>query len=443
MIKFLDIRPLWRLLTIVLAALFLLSACSDDADSKKNGPFNTGKSGEIAATNAEEASKADEAKEDCWQGKVLKQVYDVVGKLILVQYNNLTKGSLAVMSIAFAIWLALRLLKFVSSVTEASPAEIWNEIIKKAFICLFCGYLASTASLSLMFINVFLVPIYTAFLEFGSRIISLTQKEVESVTLFGEQIKFVMNNISCSFPADATIAIENSLPSEFQETMSCMICAVVDKLRLGRQLAFKAMAMNGFLPLLIGIAVWAIFYIVGFAFVFYLVDSIFRLGMMLLMLPLFIMSYAFGPTKKWAGIGFTNIMYSAAFMMAFSIIVAMTILAIVEFIQNNQALFNPSDVEKEVTQIGVVNLTILLIGFLALGSMGVAQGLTKSIIGGGVESKFQQNLKAVAGWIKNIILGAGSMALKKSGFYENTGLGRGLKAGSDLKRKLDELAGRH
>ncbi len=441
MTKVIDIKRLGRLFVMLLAALFILSACTDNNDAKKNGPFNTGEQGEVAGDKAVKASKADSVTDNCWQGKVLQKIYNVAGTVIIAQYENLTKGSLALMSISFAVWVALRLLKFVSSVTEASPAEIWNEIIRKAFICMFCGYLASSSVITLAFVNTFIIPIYTAFLEFAGRILAITQKSVSSVTVFGEEVQFVMSNITCQLPPGTKVSISHNFPPEFQETMSCMVCAVVDKLRLGRTLAFKAMSMNGILPWLIGALVWAIFYVVGFAFVFYLVDSVFRFGMMMVLLPLFIMSYAFGPTKKWAGLGFVNIMYSAAYMMAFSIIVATAILAIIEFIQNNPDIFNPQDSEREFSQIGTSSITILLMGFLILGSLGVAQSLTKTIIGGGIENKFQQNLKAVAQTIKNIITGGISKALNKGGFYD-TKVGQAFKAPAALKSKLDNLAGR-
>ncbi|MBE6452220.1 MAG: hypothetical protein E7012_01865 [Alphaproteobacteria bacterium] len=436
-----NIKTFGRLMLIALVSVFLLSACGEDAEFQKNSAYNTETANGTAADAAEEASQKDTAKVDCWQGKVLDDIYNVIGSLIMVQYANITKGSLAIISIGFAIWLALRLLKFVSSVTEASPSEIWNEIVRKAFICLFCGYLASNATLSIVFINTFIVPLYTAFLEFGGRILSLTAKEVSSVTVFGEEIKFVMENVSCQFPVEKKVEFSNGFPPEFRDTMSCMICSLVDKLRMGRKMALLAMSMGKVLPWITGLLVWAIFYVVGFGFVFYLVDSIFRLGMMILMLPLFIMSYAFGPTKKWANIGFVNIMYSAAFMMAFSIIVATTILSMITLVQSNASTYNPEVAQKEFSDIGVVSLSLMLIGFLVLGSLEVSQTLTKTIIGGHINAKFQQDLKAVAQMIKNIFVGGGKWALNKSGFHD-TWVGRRLKAVGEVKDRLNELAGR-
>ena len=104
-----------------------------------------------------------------------------------------------------------------------------------------------------------------------------------------------------------------------ETSMKCMVCSLVERLHLGADVALAAMFSGTILAFISGLLVFLIFYVVGFGFVFYLVDSLFRFGMMILLLPIFIMAYAFGPTRKWTGIGFSNIMNSAAFLMAFSI----------------------------------------------------------------------------------------------------------------------------
>lgn len=432
MSKFWNIIKKVKVLLMLLAVVLALSACSKDADSIKA----------ISAEDAETAVEKDPPQEvGCWQGDVLDTIYTVIGSTVMTQYNNLSAGSLSLMMIGFAIWVALRLLKFVSSVTESSPAEIWNEIVRKAFICLFCGYLAYSSGTLLYVVNYFLFPIYGAFLEFGSQILALAQSEVKSVRVFGEDITFQSASVACTVGADTNATLDG-FPPAYQETMSCMICTLVDKLRIGRQMALTAMSMNGILPWVTGLLVYCIFYVVGFAFVFYLVDSVFRFGMMILMLPIFIMAYAFGPTRKWTGIGFSNIMHSAVFMMAFSIIVATTLLAIISLITANGEIFDPQPREQHFKEISIATLCLLLIGFLVWGSMNVSQALTGSLIGAHIDAKFQQNLKAAAQTVLGIITGGFGWMLKRTGFYEKTDVGRSLKRMGAWKERMDSLAGR-
>ena len=435
-----NIKNFLKLLMVLLAAVVLLSGCSE----KVKGAFDQGESSSaISPTQAAESGDPAQGI-DCWQGHVLTILYDVIGQTIMRQYDKLSAGSLSIMMLAFAIWLALRLLKFVSSVTESSPGEVWNEIVKKAFICLFCAYLAYSSGTLLYVINYFLFPIYGAFLEFGSQILGLAQNNVQSVMVFNQQIDFQVHDISCSVLGDTNASLQAGFPPAFQNTMNCMICTLVDKLRLGRQMALVAMSMDGILPWLTGLLVFAVFYVVGFGFVFYLVDSIFRLGMMILMLPIFIMAYAFGPTKKWTGIGFSNIMHSAAFMMAFSIIIATVLLAMISLIADPEtgAIFNPQDPETHFQQISLATLCLLLLGFLVFGSMGVSQQLTSSIIGGSVDAKFQQNLKAVGQAILGMITGGFGWVAKKVAFYESNPIGRALNRAGALKQAMNRIAGR-
>ena len=439
MTRCIDIKTFLKMLMVLLAATMLLSGCSD----KVNGAFDQGNGSSADPYDVAENSDPAQAL-DCWQGQVLNTIYTVIGQTIMIQYDKLSAGSLSIMMIAFAVWLAIRLLKFVSSVTESSPAEVWNEIVRKAFICLFCAYLAYSSGTLLYVINYFLFPIYGAFLEFGSQILSLTHTENKSLTVFNQEIEFKIPNVSCAVGDDTKASLTEGFPPAFQTTMSCMICTLVDKLRLGRQMALVAMSMDGLLPWLTGLLVWAIFYVVGFGFVFYLVDSIFRFGMMILMLPIFIMAYAFGPTKKWTGIGFSNIMYSAAFMMAFSIIVATVLLAMISLIIDPETgdIFNPQNPEIHFQQISIATLCLLLLGFLIFGSMNVSEQLTSSIIGAHVDSKFQQDLKAVGQTILGIVTGGLGWVAKKVAFNERTALGRFLNRTGALKQAMNRIAGR-
>ncbi len=426
-----DIFKLGKLLMILLAAVFLLSACSTDGDIQAISPEES--------ENAEELASAGES---CWQGKVLKTIYNTIGILIMDQLAKLSEGSMSVMMIAFAVWMAIRLLKFVSSVREDSPAQIWNEIIQKAFICVFCGSLAYSSGTLLYVINFFLFPIYGAFLDFGSQILALSPSVSTTITVFGADLEFSGTKLNCAITGTVSADL-NGFPSGFSDSMNCMICAVVDRMRIGRNIALLAMSLDGTLAFFVGLLLWLIFYVVGFGFVFYLVDSIFRFGMMILMLPIFIMAYAFGPTRKWTKVGFENIMNSAAFMMAFSIIVATVLLAMTDLIASHSNIFNPENPQFHVENLSVATLCLLLIGFLIFGSMGVSQQLTSAIIGGRSDSQFQQNLKATGQMILGVITGGMGWVAKKAAFSQKTWIGRALHNAGALKGKLDRMAGRN
>jgi len=426
--KVFDIIKRGKVLIIILSALFLLSACSSNSTNAALSQSDVESSTQIS----------------CWEQEVFTPIYDVIGTTVMKMYNTLSEGVMSVMMTAFAIWLALRLMKFVSSVAEDSPGEIWNEILKKAFVCLFCGLLASSSSMLLYTINSFLFPIYGAFLEFGSEILKKANDTTTSITVLGQEIQFAQNT-ACALPKNAEATL-TGFPDGFKTMMGCMLCAIDERLILGRKIALLTMTYGGIMAFFIGLLIWLIFFIVGLGFVFYFVDSIFRFGMMILLLPILIMSYAFGPTRKWTGIGFSNIMNSAAFMMAFSIIIATTLMAMTEVVNSHKDIFSPSDDMYASTRLlrdfSVTMLCLLLLSFLIYGSLEVSQQLTSAIVGGKTTSNFQQNLKAVLQTAVGIVTSGIGSVIRKSGFMEKTRIGRMLTRGNAVKGRLNQLAGR-
>lgn len=428
-----NINGLLRLLMILLAAMFILSACG----SREEGDV-------IPKGQVSENVKA---QMECWQGPIFEQIYDVMGSTVMKMYSTVTQGAMNVMMIGFAIWLAIRLLKFVSSVTEQNAAEVWNEVLRKAFLCVFCGILASTPEMSLYVLNTLVFPLYHAFLELGSNILGASSQAMsngaDTMTVMGDEIKFGEYSLTCTSSASFSATMD-AFPAGPQQMMECMICAVASRLKLGLTIALTVMTdtSGNLTPFIVGFIMWGTFFVVYIGFVFYLVDTMFRFAMMVLLLPIFTMAYAFGPTRKWTSVGLTNILNSAAFMMAFSIIIAMAMTSIVSLITGRQEIFNPENPQMHFQDMSIVMMCLLLISFLILGSLKIAQQLSSAIIGGNPDAKFQQHLKAVGQMVLGWVTGGASWALNKAGFYEKTWMGRQIKKGNAARHRLNQLAGR-
>jgi hypothetical protein len=218
-----------------------------------------------------------------------------------------------------------------------------------------------------------------------------------SFKVFGSDVNVKDVDLKCSINSKSGISWTDGqgFPEPIKLTMKCMIEALSRYLTIGENIALIAMSEGrGPIAWITGLVLYAFFWVVKLGFVFYLVDTIFKMGIIILLLPLFILSYAFGPTKKWTGIGFGNILASAGFMMCFSIIVSLTLVAMVSLISNNQQIFSPENSEAHMRDISIGFMCLLIIGFLVYGSMGVAQQLTSGLLGTGISSNFQQKLKA-------------------------------------------------
>lgn len=399
-----NILRLLGILLLVLSIAFTLSGCSQE------GALDTEKTDEELA--AEHRT--------CWQDKVLVLLYDTMGKAAMGTYSKLTEGAFALMMVAFAVWLAFTLLAYISSIKEESSGELWNQILAKFVVCFACGTLASSTDGLLWVLNMILFPIYNAFLEFGGAVLTASSGVAENgkqtIQVFGETIE-AGRSIVCKPEGVATASLDG-FPTGPRNMMSCLICAVNERLTLGNKLAFEVMRMEGFMVTVIGLIILVTFTIIKVSFVFYLVDTIFRFAMIIVLLPLLIMAYAFPFTKKWVKQGMSTVLNSGAFMMVIAILIAMAIMAVFKVIQNNPETFNPQGEEQKAAfkELNPAVLSLLLIAFLIKGTLGVAQTITQKLVGGSSEAKFQKKMRAAVMMVGKMILmwltAGGSKALE-------------------------------
>lgn len=413
MFKDVNIKQILRVMLVVLFAAFMLTACEQDVSiGGRSRAAMAAPVGEDPISE-ETMKNASNAHRECWQTGMIDLLYQNMGKIAMGMYAKITDGALPLMMIAFALWTIFRLLKFVGSFTEDSPAEIWNEIVRKLFVCLICGLIASSTTQILWLLNTVVFPIYYAFLELGAAILNSagdgSNFKAGSTVLSFFQEKLTLNEpVMCSAPAIGKASIESlSFPDGPRTMMNCMICTVNERLTLGFFLSFKVMDAPGFMSLITGLFILICFTIVKLGFIFYLVDSIFRFTMMAIILPILIMSYAFKQTSSWAKNGFLTIINSAALMMFMGIMMSMALLAMEKIITDNSDIFNDNANEMSFSEFSIPFMCIMLVGFLISSSVNLAQQVTDSLVGGNSDSLFQKRVGTFVMWTLNLItLGA-------------------------------------
>lgn len=413
MLKKVNILRFIAMLMIGLSVAFTLSGCSTEGANQ---------------STKDDSELANEQRQ-CWQDKVLSLLYDTMGKVAMGTYKKITDGALSMMMVAFSLWFVFRLMKFVSSVKDASGenAEMWNEVLQKFLICFVCGLLASSTDGLLWILNMVIFPIYNAFLEYGGRVLEASSKNDifgnQTIEIFGEKIT-AGQNIICR-PEGMTSASLDGFPEAPRSMMNCMICAVNERLTLGNALAYKVMRMDGFMITVMGLLILATFTMVKLGFVFYLVDTIFRFTMMVVILPILIMAYAFEQTRDWTTTGMKSIFNSAAFMMVIAILIAMALMAIVEIIKGSPEVFNPQgeNAEAAFKEFNPAIMALLMLAFLIKNTLSVAQKMVTAIIGDGKEAKFQKKLKAAVEMV-----GKGVLA------WMTAGASKGVEAAMKIKK---------
>ena len=432
--KRIDITKILRVIAMF-SLVFFLFACG-----------HSDKTAEIGGEGVSEEAFAEQHR-DCWQAAVVGAIYRTTGQLTMSMYNRLTQGAMALMMVAFAVWLAFRMLKHLSSFTEESPAEVWTEVIKKFFVCLVCGILANSTTGVLFVLNSIIFPVYNAFLELGSAMIGHISGK-EEFALLGKTWKVPFSSdmqmqydVVCKVGKLGGASLDQGFPPEPQKMMECLTCAISERMNFGIQLGWRVIGEVGFMAFICGLVLILSFWFVKIGFAFYLVDSIFRFAMMVMILPILIMSYAFKPTSKWARVGFLTIINSAAFMMCIALIMIM-IFAATQQVLNEQQVALAFSNRLALADFSVPMIMLLLIAFLAVGSLNVAKSIVDQLVGGGGEANFQKRagkaLMGLAKWAGGLF---GKAAINLA--LANSEKLRNIKAGADsAKAKLNSWAGR-
>lgn len=431
-----NIWKILRMLVVLLPLMFALTSCSNEGANQSD---------KAPETLAEEHSA-------CWQASILTSIYEAMGSMSMGLYKDITQGALAVEMVGFALWFCIRLMKFVGAITPENAGEVWNEVFKKLFLCLFCGILASSTSGCLWVLNTIIFPIYNAFLDFAAQIVYMAGNEQkwDKVTVLGwtTQVEKAPLCQAAGGMAEATLS---GFPESPMTMMNCMICMMNERLSIGTYISFRVMKVDEWEYVLNGIILLVVFMVLKLSFVFYLVDNIFKFAVMIVMMPILILFYPF--QKKWAIFGVKTILSSAAFMMAISIMITVCMKALLSIIMEHQEIFNPANPEQHMRNSGGVFLAIMLLGFLVWSTIKVAKEITGSIVDAKIDDSFQQKLLGVSlivlGWITGGLGAAfGKMKLVQQArtAYQKTAWARNLKKTRDTynkySHKLDEWAGR-
>ena len=417
-----------RTLKIVLALLFVvtLSACGDDKDQMVEG----------RDTTYEEHAK-------CWQTLIVGAVTNNINKIYkkskdLVASNG--DGGVALLAVAFAVWMAFKLLKILSSSKEENIGETWTEIGQKLFLVGFCATAVSSGEMVDWTLNTFLIPFYNTIMELASAVMG--QKPPKSYTLgiFGD-ITFSAQYSHCS-PAHLTAAdLENSIIP----MTNCLVCQISERLNSGVRIGLSLFQF-GLKGLLAGILMILMFVIAKLFFILFIVDGLFRLNFAAYLFPLLIVGVPFSFTRKWSKHGFLMFLNSAGIMLFLGLLISISILAL-ESILMDMIAGNYLD-EEHMSGRGPMFLALLLISTLLINIPAMGAALADKFIEGGRGMEFQEkvsqfvatNVKRLgAAALSGITAGATSSINMVAEKYEVSR--KALDRVKHLKDKASDLAG--
>ena len=382
--KTVNILKILKLLMMACFVVLMLTACNgDDNENKDQAPVPT--------------NVSDQDQTACWQTEILNPLYSLMGKVALKTYRQMTSGAMPLMMVAFALWMTKRLLEQLSSFKEETMGEVWTEIAKMFFLCFVCGLIVSKVDLLVLVLGDAIFPIYNAFLEFADSILKAATPDMasKSVTVWGKDFSIIDSQypVVCNVTSTVHLTEDSTgFPDSPKQMMNCMVCSVNHSLSFGMQVALEAMTKSSIVSWIVGLWTFVCFLFVKLAFVFYLVDTIFRFTVMVVMLPLMIMCFPFPKKRGILGKGVNNMFNSAGFMLFFAIIITMCIQAMNYILTVFKDVFTGDDAFAEFS---VPFVCMMMIAFLVISSIKIAGKLCDSLVGGKSNSAFQKDAKAI------------------------------------------------
>jgi hypothetical protein len=375
-------RSLQRLLLLILT--FTLSGCDDDTSTGEDENYN--------------------GQAKCWQtsitGMVLKSISslfsDAAGKI--AGNPGASKVGVNIICILFAVWMAIRLLKVLSSFKEENLGEVWTEIGQKFALCAFCAYiLADVDSLSNA-LRDFVLPIYLTLLDLASRL--LGTENITSIDLgFFGTITYSSEYQKCTITVPSSF---ENFQNTLQSSVNCLVCNISDRLNGGLKIAIALICSLRVSAFIIGLLLMILFIAAKFCFVFYLVDALFRVNFAIYLLPFLIVGIPFSWSRPKCAHMFKMFINSSGIMMFMALLISI-VMSSLEAIYGTLTL-NTSTLEGLSPEL----LSLVLIGLLILNTPGLAVALTDKFIGGGGTSKLQEKISK---FVMRLVRSAAAIAM--------------------------------
>ena len=232
----------------------------------------------------------------------------------------------------------------------------------------------------------------------------------------------------------------SGMPDAPLKMMECLVCSVSDRLNVGYSLASHLLSMASFLSTIVGIILYVAFFIAQICFALYLVDSIFRLNMILIIFPLLILAYPFEQTRRWSITGFKIILNSSVIMLCLVVMVLMAILALENILLTGKQQGFDFALVSAYEDFGVVPMALIFTAFLVVKVSGLAVSLADRIIHEGGDTRFQKKIAALVGTIGQYFLGAVTGALGKG---VNKLIDKAAEHSSKLRTMQNKIAQMH
>ena len=369
----------------VVSSVLLLSGCDDIfEDSSLSGQGNY------------------DAQSSCWQLLLLKPILAFISQLFNESAGKAANGGANLILVAFAVWMAFKMLRVLGSFKEENIGEVLTEIGQKLFICVACAFIVNGYIIDILKIT--LIPIYQTIIELGSEALdnttSLSLGDYGVITF-----KTPFDKPTCPVEPKEINSL-GDLQTMVRNSSGCLICAINDRLSSGIKIGIWMVSTLHVLAMVIGLVLIAIFTIAKFGFVLFVVDSLFRINFAVYLIPILILGIPFKYTRKWSKHGALMFLNSSGIMMFMGLLVGVATKTLEEMVKTYEAAnaLNETGMEGMSFQL----LGILMIALLLINIPAMAVVLADKFIEGGGGQEFQ---KKATQFVMNMVKKMGKAAV--------------------------------
>jgi hypothetical protein len=275
-------------------------------------------------------------------------IFAAADNIAIVSQEALAYSFAVVIALGLLIWIAMKTVSFVSSMTKQDAAKYITELIKQSYKFVIIFVILSNYSAAF---DIIVRPLLRAGLSFGESFVSVQSvkeryKEYYSNSKSDQpEISILVNNRNdVNFPIDYAknvdnkffdfetyVAMENfaynvNLNYSYLQTVGSSLFCLGWRYAIGRTGEFELGL--GFSCMIYGGMLAAFGFLLCMAFIFYLLDAVVQLGIVGGLLPFLIASWPFKITSKYTSTGFKMFLNSVFTFMMMGFVVKVTILLI-------------------------------------------------------------------------------------------------------------------
>ena len=392
--------------------------------------LNGCKADQLTADNAEATIN------NCWSCTMYKIVFEGINRLISDLYLMLTEKAILLLGVGLLFWLAFKTVKLVTSLYEPDMAEY----IRTVAITLFKAIVVSVILLSgedyLCFLRDLIIdPPFLIFTHL-SRIL-LVGVLSETADLVSPQDFIATTNQGCAVFSEVA-----------SKSIQFVIYQIYVALNSGVQLGWTMVMTGKIANILIGFFfVVPIFFMMSLVFPWIYVDSMFRIGCVIVLSPFIFVAWVFPATKGWVKPAWDVLFGSMVTILIACIYIALAITVLRTFSDSSPTftgIFNPARqttdprFSEQMARLGVEALSFIALILI----VNRFQNAIPNIAGyfGGDSAKSQ--VVSLFGGIKQLVISAAMIAVGAAmSAFGVPGGDKLIKAGANrIKEQMKEDA---